>query len=388
MGGDFSRVRFQPGKHFAAVLLQQGRVQLDSDANEAESIREHRERTLVRDLLGPAAFVGDGFAMSAEGDRLTIGAGHAWIDGLLCELATDTDAAAQPDLPSTRPPDENGLHLAYLEVWQREVSATEDETLREPALGGPDTTVRVTNVAQVRFERVAGDARRRKADWSIPSDSTDATLAVRGRYAGTENQLYRIDIHDGGDRPTFKWSRNNGWTTAAVTTWTPTELVLVPGHEPPFAPGNILEVIDRVAILERRPGQFVTVQSVDGDRLAITSSGEPLPADLIDPLARCWDGGDPAPIVAEPDHPIELEAGLDLQFGGSTMRSGDYWLIAARTSDGSVTWPDATEAAEPQPPHGICIERCALALLRRDNGSWTVLRDLRPVLPRPTAASP
>jgi hypothetical protein len=388
MGGDFSRVRFQPDKHFAAVLLQAGRVQLDSDWNEAESIREHRERTLVRDLLGPAAFVGRGFELSADGDRLTIGAGHAWIDGLLCELATDTDVAAQPDLPSTRPPDENGMHLVYLEVWQRVVTATEDETLREPALGGPDTTVRLTNVAQVRFDRIADDTRRRKADWSVPTNSTDARLTVRGRYAGLENQLYRIEIHDGGDQPTFKWSRNNGSTAAAVKTWNAAEIVLVPGREPPFAPGDVLEVIDRVSILERRPGLFVAVQGVDGDRLAITSSGEPLAPDLIDPLARRWNGGGPTPIVTEPGHPIELEAGLELQFGGSTMRSSDYWLVAARTADGSVTWPDATDAAEPQPPRGICVQRCVLALLRRDAGNWTVLRDLRPLLARPAAATP
>ena len=190
MGGDFSRVRFQPGKHFAAVLLQQGRVQLDSDANEAESIREHRERTLVRDLLGPAAFVGDGFALSADGDRLTIGAGHAWIDGLLCELATDTDAAAQPDLPSTRPPDDNGLHLAYLEVWQREVSATEDETLREPALGGPDTTVRLTKVAQVRFDRIAADMPERRTGYT-GSRSTMAATSRRSNGRGTTDRRRR-----------------------------------------------------------------------------------------------------------------------------------------------------------------------------------------------------
>jgi hypothetical protein len=211
-------------------------------------------------------------------------------------------------------------------------------------------------------------------------------LAVRGGYAGLENQLYRIEIHDGGDRPTFKWSRNNASKIAAVKTWSPTEIVLVPGREPPFEPGDDLEVIDRVSILERRPGQFVLVLGVDGDRLAITSSGETLPPDLIDPLARRWDGGRPAPILTEPGHPIELEAGLELQFAASTMRSGDYWLFAAQTIDGSVTWPDATDAANPQPPHGICVQRSALALLRRDSGNWTVLRDLRPVLPPPAAA--
>ena len=104
MGGDYSRVRFQPGKHFAAVLLQQGRVLTDSDWNEAEAIRDHWQRTLVRDLFGPCAFVGDGFALGADGERLTIAAGHAWIEGLLCELAADTDAGVQPDLPSIRLP--------------------------------------------------------------------------------------------------------------------------------------------------------------------------------------------------------------------------------------------------------------------------------------------
>ena len=111
MGGDYSRLRFQPGKRFAGVLLQQGRVLTDSDWNEAEAIRDHRQRTLVRDLFGPCTFVGDGFALSADGDRLTIGAGHAWIDGLLCELANDTDAGRVQDLP-TRLPTDAGSYLA------------------------------------------------------------------------------------------------------------------------------------------------------------------------------------------------------------------------------------------------------------------------------------
>ena len=34
MRGDFSRIRFNPGKNYTAVLEQQGRVALDADANE------------------------------------------------------------------------------------------------------------------------------------------------------------------------------------------------------------------------------------------------------------------------------------------------------------------------------------------------------------------
>ena len=161
MGGDYSQVRFQPGKHFAAVLLQQGRVQTDSDWNEAESIRDYRHRMLVRDLLGPSAFVGGGFAVSTHGERLTIGAGHAGIDGLLCELATDTDLEAPP---------EPGLSVVYLDVWQREVSVAEDESLLEPALGGPDTSLRLVTVAHVRLQRVPGELPRRRPDWSVPTE--------------------------------------------------------------------------------------------------------------------------------------------------------------------------------------------------------------------------
>src|SRR4029077_7944813 len=42
-------------------------------------------------------------------------------------------------------------------------------------------------------------------------------------YQGVENQLYRVEIHtpgnttDGIQRPTFKWSRENGSVVAAVT---------------------------------------------------------------------------------------------------------------------------------------------------------------------------
>ena len=42
-----------PGKHSPPVLTQQGRVQLDADANEQASIELHRLRTLAADLVGP-----------------------------------------------------------------------------------------------------------------------------------------------------------------------------------------------------------------------------------------------------------------------------------------------------------------------------------------------
>ncbi len=38
----------------------------------------------------------------------------------------------------------------YLEVWQQPVTSVEDDELREVALGGPDTSVRLRTMRRVR----------------------------------------------------------------------------------------------------------------------------------------------------------------------------------------------------------------------------------------------
>jgi hypothetical protein len=53
MSGDYSRQRFAPADHFAGVLMQQGRVQLDSDWNELVRIIDRRFRAETLDLVSP-----------------------------------------------------------------------------------------------------------------------------------------------------------------------------------------------------------------------------------------------------------------------------------------------------------------------------------------------
>ena len=55
MNGDFSRVTFDPGKHYSSVLLQQGRVQLDADANEQAALGLYQLRAALADIIGPYA---------------------------------------------------------------------------------------------------------------------------------------------------------------------------------------------------------------------------------------------------------------------------------------------------------------------------------------------
>lgn len=188
MHADFSRNTFRPTRHYSAVLSQQGRVQLDADANEQAAIQLHLARTTAADLIGryggprdAAGFRIEYFGGSGDIDTLEIHGGRYYVDGILCDAdrpdeglpVPDEDAAAddapapgaapgnwnywnQPD--GFRDPEKPGDRLptdypfvVYLKVWERAVTAAEDPALREVALGSalPDTAARTKVVWQV-----------------------------------------------------------------------------------------------------------------------------------------------------------------------------------------------------------------------------------------------
>ncbi|MDP9108030.1 MAG: DUF6519 domain-containing protein, partial [Pseudomonadota bacterium] len=118
------------------------------------------------------------------------------------------------------------------------------------------------------------------------------------------------------------------------------------------------------------------------------------------PLLRRWDqqqgdatdGGlqlaaNGAAVIVEDanDNWLTLEDGVQIQFqtpAGATpnqYRSGDYWLIPARTATGNVEWPTELDSqAQPAPlalpPDGIIHHYAPLGVVRVDaNGNVTKL---------------
>src|SRR5260370_4198446 len=86
MNGDFARVSFDPTAHYRRVLLQQGRMLLEADFNEQSAIQEHYMRCLVADLKGRWWRVRHGFVLGAiEDTDFSIGYGHGYVEGMLCE---------------------------------------------------------------------------------------------------------------------------------------------------------------------------------------------------------------------------------------------------------------------------------------------------------------
>src|SRR5207253_9850655 len=184
MRGDFTRDSFNAAKRFRRVLLQQGRVQLDADFNEQASILLRYGQVLATDLIGrfggPTNVIDDaGRAIANNGFGITlrqttatlepgdvqIGAGHYYVDGILCENPIPTTLSDQDDRPPDPDADGDGdtvpgqPFLVYLEVFERSLAAAQDDGIAEPALEGLDTAARSRVIWQVKLVVVPEDQR-------------------------------------------------------------------------------------------------------------------------------------------------------------------------------------------------------------------------------------
>jgi uncharacterized protein DUF6519 len=437
MGADVSRVRFDPLRDFAGVVLQQGRLLLDGDFNEYVALLDRRLRAETCDLasFGPdpdhagVAWVPratpDGFRVTASGGDLTIGRGRMYVDGLLAENHGKTPTGFDPILsertgtadlryedqdqvywPTPDPLPTGGPHLAYLDVWEREVTYLEDPGLVEIAVD-VDTTARLQTVWQVRLLPNIGNASCSSDDKDIPGwldvirpsagRLTTDTITVAptddpcalppsGGYRGLENQTYRVEVHDGGPpgTATFKWSRDNGSVAVPIVEMlSPTVLRLATvGRDDVLrvSPNDWVEILDDHYELGQKPGVLRKV-TVDDAARTITFTGA-LPADLQPADAtdaatrhlrvRRWDqagsvkdgagnelvdldtpgAGGTITVPASGATQVQLESGIVVSFslaagGSGRFRPGDHWVFAARTADTSIEKFDAA------PPLGI-----------------------------------
>jgi hypothetical protein len=459
MKADLTRDTFHPLKHYARVLTQQGRVQLDADMNEQAAILLRYLHILAADLIGPAGGPADpqgnvGFAITplTPAPKLPdfqIGFGDYYVNGFLCqadfvpmaifptsntavfqlmhwssefelqpnpyfyEIFDSTPSSTpppvpipvviasaskaqdqyqltfqtapivkgfstptlrrlitylhQPDFvfsskstPNSPPPLQTGLSQIYLDVWERAITYAEDDSIREVALGGPDTAARSKLVWQVKWTpalgstdaptcmtiqqltaqvqaQLQGQSQPQPRGWlqAMAKQSSQSTnpciINPNAAYTGPENQLYRVEINRSGAAgtttgvsATFKWSRENGSVIYPITSGGGTPIVVVEslGRDDRFGlvEGNLVEVQDDRSVLSNLPGNLLSVQSIDSTTMIVTLNGTPdtlLGSDeTLHPLLRRWDqtSGDPA------------EGGLTLDTDNAAFVQEGLWL--------------------------------------------------------------
>lgn len=244
MQGDFSGITFDPSKHYCGVLMQQGRVQLDSDWNTQWAIQTRAMRTALRDIIGAHGGTPGAFKVSFTDETLTVQAGAYYVEGIRAESRGLL----------TLKLNELTKFLVYLEVWERHVNVIEDPDVREVALLGAETCTRAQIAWAVKVLPLGEDGKKTTAaktktkakkategaavaqneagggtDMMLPGrptlvvqaddhkqDMEPCRFRPDASYRGVENQLYRVEIHmddvagDGELAFCFKWSRENG----------------------------------------------------------------------------------------------------------------------------------------------------------------------------------
>jgi hypothetical protein len=218
------------------------------------------------------------------------------------------------------------------------------------------------------------------------------TIAPDALYRGAENQLYRVEIHRGGQAgtATFKWSRDNGSVAAA---WLGTEgNDLLVSHTHGFEAGNWVELAHDALALNGLPGALVKLAKVDHGVLTIdpdsvpTTSVQAWTSAMHNPSVRRWDQvqiGDTTldqgavPIVestATAPYWLDLEDGVQVSFAaGGTYRAGDYWLIPARVATGQVEWPlDDLGVPAMRAPAGVQHHYAPLGFIAWNDGQVMV----------------
>lgn len=331
---------------------------------------------------------------------------------------------SQEDYPSSTSIEQNKTYLVYLDVWERHVAYIEDDKIREVALGGPDTATRAKMVWQVKITDKQPDAikelkdvtldgndwrewvyekgKNRWSDWKNQwqpanrgllkaqakqdrkKDDEPCITSPESSYRGAENQLYRVEIHQGGEawdgksmkegKATFKWSRDNGSVVTGVKL-SGTELTV--DNPRGLSEGKWLELTNDNQELRGYPGLLIQIKRIECDTIMLDITGAINPPDDVPQgevwptKARLWESDQITILESNGNTDKDwhkLEYGVQIQFQPSNpinhYRTGDYWLIPARVATGDVEWPGEEGKPEALPPHGIEHHYAPLAIIK------------------------
>lgn len=405
--------------NLVAPIDQQGRVLTDRDGNARTALVTAWQDTAARSAFGAEIAAVPSFApkglevATAAADasgKVTIGIrpGLAWCDGLLATLAGDpatpVNLMATPLSPPLQnvPADLGGAgtrDVVVLELWRESLSAFQDASLLEPALGGPDTTLRLQTAMALRLFRLAAgehcdDVRDRLADdlskrgtltvslSPTTTTSGDCPEITSGGYVGFEHDLYRIEIAALAASvagPMFKWSRQNGGLVGRAKVVSVNQLQITQNAAAILSSDQSQFYLE-VVTLDPSAGHYAPVfgsRVTLGTDDLLSFAGTPflgtvgaLPAAPQDFFIRLWDDIGPISDFPAPGAK-ELRDGIQLRFDGATAdnyQPGDYWTFPVRA--GLVNPNPLVDHAVPE---GVEHHRVPLAEVTWPGGGATAV---------------
>ena len=440
MGSDRARNSYNSRQLYRSVVMQQGRVQLEADWNEAAFISSEEARNEALDFVGPAGTPDNGYAIvfpstlppfdfEATPGVMYMG-GVRIVTPARIQYGNQSDwldSAIDPEwvpVPTANP----GNEYIYLVVREQEVSAVEDSDLKDVALGGPDTAQRTRLIQHVeRLATQASDcpsalaaARKRweqeglffnantmrfssrarlKVSFVSSGSSTPCDPIAQGGYLGADNQMIRVQISSfspGNNTGTLLWGFDDASFLYRVNVVDPQTLTLQSApvdaeHQPQG--GQAVEVLMDAAELSN--GEYVAAPVGEPFTLA-PSPYNPDTRTLILPSGLTAVYGDGNPADAHPaqvylrvwQQQLTFTPGTAVTLGQTgvaiTLETpstvpfhlGDYWMFAVRPSTPQEVYPERYLQAF-QPAEGPREWLCPLAVIGWTTNGGQVLADCR-----------
>lgn len=219
-------------------------------------------------------------------------------------------------------------------------------------------------------------------------------ISSKSKYRGLENRLYRVEIMTPRDqKTTYAWARSNSSDKfpirqAAGEEDTVTVFLEHLGQDPrhSLTEEDWVEFVNDPWVLGDEPRSLFRIESIDiHERSVMLKKPAGFQMFSLDsfnspehhPYLRRWDspGGVDISFSAEiNDGWLAVEDGIEIQFvdfeqAPQQYKTGDYWIIPARTATGDIEWPktlnmsDNTLVPKALAPKGIDHYYAPLALL-------------------------
>jgi len=390
--------------------MQQGRVTVEADWNEAQMISSEETRKEALDFVGPAGTPDNGYAITVQPNSydFQIGPGSMYVGGVRAFLPQAEaysqqqqsdwmDWAVDGDwvpVPTATPANE----YVYLLLREQEVSGVEDSDLNDVALGGPDTAQRTRLVQHVERLTTTGtdcasalaaaettwategfaldqnDMRvrsfaRMQVQFVPPPASTACDPTAPGGYLGADNQLIRVQISDASSSaPMLLWGYDDASFLYRVTVTDSQTLTLqtapVDAEHMPQG-GRAVEVLLNAAALSN--GQYVAAATgqVESPLAASPYTADSktlsLPVALQDPYTGTAPYSPPQQVFLRvweqelpftPGTPVMLgDTGVQVILtteNSEPFRVGDYWMFAVRPGTPQQVYPERYLVTNPQ----------------------------------------
>jgi hypothetical protein len=433
VGSDLARITFDSSRGYRSVVAQQGRVTLEADINEETAIGSEALRKETIDVVGPCGTPDDGYKVSWDSAQgLIAGKGTMYVGGWRLTEDTVVPFNNQPEwLDQPAQTALQGNAVAALLVTEQSISATEDQALREVALGGPDTAARTRlmqhlvllptdaslcpaaqktvvetlqqmglqlNTATLELQYAA----TLKVSFFPPKQSSDPCCPpAQGGYLGADNQLVRVAVSSfSGTSGALLWGWNNASFLYRATVVSPTVLKLSQApidaaHTP--QPGQVIEILRTTMILGNaaeknyvaaQDGLLVTlgtgtVYDPASQQLTLPT-GTTLPADTNTLFVRLWQGT--VPFNSGTTVQLDAVSGLAVNvkiaaLPTAPLASRPYWCFAVRPNTPQSVYPQRFLELG-QRPDGPRQWLCDLAIVEAPIATaaaavWTIVADCR-----------